>query len=132
MTSFFPDINVWIALSDAANSHNARAWAWLNLLAPEDRLIFSRYTQLGLLRLLANQSVMGEQTLTLREAWGVYDNSAGLCETKSRHAGHVRQGALPPGAETALQGGRAGLPSAQALSHVITSLLDTPPGVKTE
>ncbi len=63
MTSFFPDINVWIALSDAANSHNGKAWIWLNLVAPEDRLIFSRYTQLGLLRLLTNQSVMGEQTL---------------------------------------------------------------------
>lgn len=74
MTLFFPDINVWIALSDAANSHNVKAWAWLNLVAPEDRLIFSRYTQLGLLRLLTNRSVMGEQTLTLREAWGVYDN----------------------------------------------------------
>jgi uncharacterized protein len=74
ITSFFPDINVWIALSDAANSHNVKAWAWFNLVAAEDRLIFSRYTQLGLLRLLTNQSVMGEQTLTLREAWAVYDN----------------------------------------------------------
>ncbi len=74
MTSFFPDVNVWLALSHAANSHNVKAWNWLNLVSLEDRLIFSRYTQLGLLRLLTNQSVMGEQTLTLREAWGVYDN----------------------------------------------------------
>ena len=74
MTSFFPDVNVWLALSHAANFHNGKAWSWFNLVAPENRLIFSRYTQLGLLRLLTNQAVMGEQTLTLREAWGVYDN----------------------------------------------------------
>src|SRR5580692_10631703 len=37
------------------------------------RLIFSRYTQIGLLRLLTNRAAMGEQTLTLRQAWGAYD-----------------------------------------------------------
>ena len=73
MTSFFPDLNVWLALSVASHRHNAEACNWLNLLPDETRLIFSRYTQLGLLRLLTNQSVMGEQTLTLRKAWGVYD-----------------------------------------------------------
>ena len=73
MTSFFPDLNVWLALSDAGHRHTAEAWNWLNLLPRESRLFFSRYTQVGLLRLLTNQSVMGEQTLTLRKAWGVYD-----------------------------------------------------------
>ena len=74
MTSFFPDLNVWLALSHARNFHNAKAWRWFNLLPGQARLIFSRYTQLGLLRLLTNQSVMGEQTLVLRKAWGVYDH----------------------------------------------------------
>jgi uncharacterized protein len=74
MTSFFPDLNVWLALSHARNSHNTKAWRWLNLLPGESRLIFSRYTQLGLLRLLTNQSVMGDETLTLRKAWDVYDH----------------------------------------------------------
>lgn len=74
MTLFFPDVNVWLASSHAANFHNGKAWAWLNVVDRENRLIFSRYTQLGLLRLLTNQSVMGEQTLSLREAWAVYDN----------------------------------------------------------
>ena len=74
MTSFFPDLNVWLALSHAGNSHNAKAWNWLNLLPREARLIFSCYTQLGLLRLLTNQSVMGEQTLVLQKAWEVYDH----------------------------------------------------------
>jgi uncharacterized protein len=73
MTSFFPDLNVWLALSVRDHSHSAQAWNWINLLSRETRLIFSRYTQIGLLRLLTNRSVMGEQTLTLRKAWGVYD-----------------------------------------------------------
>ncbi|MGD0200131.1 MAG: TA system VapC family ribonuclease toxin [Bryobacteraceae bacterium] len=73
MILFFPDLNVWLALSVGGHRHTAEAWNWLNLLPREARLIFSRYTQLGLLRLLTNESAMGEQTLTLRKAWGVYD-----------------------------------------------------------
>ena len=73
MISFFPDLNVWLALSVAGHRHNAEAWNWLNFLPLETRLIFSRYTQVGLLRLLSNQPVMGEQALTLRKAWGAYD-----------------------------------------------------------
>ena len=73
MTSFFPDLNVWLALSVRVHRHNAGAWHWLNSLPPGARLIFSRYTHIGLLRLLTNQAAMGEQTLTLRKAWGVYD-----------------------------------------------------------
>ena len=73
MTSFFPDLNVWLALSVASHRHNAQAWTWLNVMPQEPRLIFSRYTQMGLLRLLTNEAVMGEQTLTIRKAWSVYD-----------------------------------------------------------
>jgi len=65
MTLFFPDLNVWLALSVNRHSHNAVAWTWLNRLPDDTRLIFSRYTQLGLLRLLTNTAVMGDQTLTL-------------------------------------------------------------------
>lgn len=73
MISFFPDLNVWLALSVSAHSHNAEAWKWLNLVPREAKLIFSRYTQIGLLRLLTNSAVMGQQAVTLRKAWGVYD-----------------------------------------------------------
>ena len=59
MISFFPDLNVWLALSVSGHRHNAEAWNWLNLLPRDRSLIFSRYTQVGLLR--------------LRKAWGVYD-----------------------------------------------------------
>jgi uncharacterized protein len=73
MTLFFPDLNVRLALSDTGHIHSASAWKWLKMLPNDHRLIFSRYTQIGLLRLLTNASVMGDQTLTLRKAWAVYD-----------------------------------------------------------
>ena len=73
MTLFFPDLNIWLALSDDAHPHNAAAWEWLNGLADDSTLIFSRYTQIGLLRLLTNAAVMGDRTLTLGEAWAIFD-----------------------------------------------------------
>src|SRR5215470_19707183 len=48
-------------------------WKWLTT-GPEDRnIVFSRFTHVGLLRLLTNASVMGDRTMTLSKAWGVYD-----------------------------------------------------------
>ena len=73
MTSFFPDLNVWLALSIAEHSHHSDAWRWFEQLSEESMLLFSRYTQLGLLRLLTNSSAMGNYTLTVQEAWTVYD-----------------------------------------------------------
>ena len=41
---------------------------------PDDaKLIFSRYTQLGLLRLLTNPAVMAANTLTIGATWKVYE-----------------------------------------------------------
>jgi toxin-antitoxin system PIN domain toxin len=73
MTLFFPDLNVWLALSVTGHLHRPIAWNWLARLTANDRLAFSRFTQLGLLRLLTNPAVMGDQLLTLKEAWQVYD-----------------------------------------------------------
>ena len=73
MTLLFIDLNVWLALSVHGHPHNAAAWSWFNRLPDDARLILSRYTQLGLLRLLTNTAVMGNETLTLRQAWSVYD-----------------------------------------------------------
>jgi toxin-antitoxin system PIN domain toxin len=74
MISFLPDLNVWLALSVLRHPHNAEAWNWLRMLQPgRTKLIFSRYTQIGLLRLLTNTVIMGEETLTLGNAWEVYE-----------------------------------------------------------
>jgi toxin-antitoxin system PIN domain toxin len=73
MTSFFPDLNVWLALSDTGHSHTADARDWLNHLPANAMLLFSRYTQIGLLRLLTNTAVMREYTLTVQDAWTIHD-----------------------------------------------------------
>lgn len=73
MTSFIPDVNVWIALSDTKHIHNLPSLNWLKQLPSEVRVLFLRYTQIALLRLLTNRTVMGAATQTLEEAWGVYD-----------------------------------------------------------
>jgi toxin-antitoxin system PIN domain toxin len=74
MISFFPDLNVWLALSDTGHIHTADAWDWLNHLPENAMLLFSRYTQVGLLRLLTNIAVMREYTLTVENAWRTYDH----------------------------------------------------------
>lgn len=85
MTSFFPDLNVWLALFDAANPKSAAAWTWFNGIDPHrSRLVFCRYTQIGLLRLLTNRAVMANETLSLEAAWTLYSrwlaDPAGLRE----------------------------------------------------
>ena len=70
--SVFPDLNVWIALSSSRHSHHIQAVEWLRSF--EDiRLIFCRYTQLGFLRLLTTEAVMGAESLTQLGAWKEYD-----------------------------------------------------------
>jgi hypothetical protein len=46
---------------------------WLNRVPRHSKLAFAWYRRIGLLRLLSNQSVMGQQALTLQKAWSVYD-----------------------------------------------------------
>ena len=73
-TSFlFPDINVWVALTHARHVHHDVARDWFATLEPDVRFHFCRHTQLGLLRLLTAESVMGEDVLNQGEAWAVYD-----------------------------------------------------------
>lgn len=79
--SVFPDVNVWLALSSPDHQHFSSAWNWYRALPEETALVFCRFTQLGLLRLLTTQSVMGQGTLTQAQAWETYDRwleSAGV------------------------------------------------------
>ena len=73
MISFFPDLNVWLAVADSGHQHSREAWNWMRLVPGNARIVFSRYTQIGLLRLLTNSAVMGDRTLVLGEAWNAYD-----------------------------------------------------------
>jgi toxin-antitoxin system PIN domain toxin len=73
-TSFlFPDINVWIALTHAAHVHHDVARDWFTDLPADSRFSFCRLTQLGLLRLLTAEAVMGDEVLSQTEAWAVFD-----------------------------------------------------------
>lgn len=74
-TSFlFPDVNVWLALSYQRHVHHPAAKAWFERLDENARLCFCRFTQLGLLRLLTTDAVMGDdRVLSQAEAWRVYD-----------------------------------------------------------
>lgn len=73
MTLYFPDVNVWVALSVQGHVHNETATRWLARVRREDRIIFGRFTQMGLLRLLTNSTVMVEEALTTVDAWAAYD-----------------------------------------------------------
>ena len=72
-TSLFPDINVWVALTHGRHVHHMIARDWFESLEVEPRFYFCRFTQLGLLRLLTADAVMGDDVLTQAEAWAVYE-----------------------------------------------------------
>lgn len=72
-SSVFPDVNVWLALSSRDHQHSSTAWNWYRALPDQTTLSFCRFTQLGYLRLLTTQSVMGQGTLTQADAWVAYD-----------------------------------------------------------
>jgi toxin-antitoxin system PIN domain toxin len=67
-----PDVNLWIGLTSNRHVHHALATSWLESLA-DARIAFCRITELGLLRLLTNRHVMGEDVLAPSQAWFVYD-----------------------------------------------------------
>lgn len=66
-----PDANVWLALAwdGHAGHHEPRTW-WEAALP--DSVRFCRLSQMALLRLLTNASLMGEDVRTQVEAWNIY------------------------------------------------------------
>ena len=72
--SILADVNVWIATMVAEHPHHrsAKSWWQHEVLPSGDVVAFCRHTQLGLLRLLTNEKVMGDQRRTHLQAWGDY------------------------------------------------------------
>jgi toxin-antitoxin system PIN domain toxin len=62
-----------VALTHAAHVHHAVARDWFSELPDGVRFCFCRHTQLGLLRLLTADAVMGDEVVSQSEAWAVYD-----------------------------------------------------------
>lgn len=69
-SSLFPDVNVWLALTHERHAHHTAAARWF--AGSDAPTFFCRFTQLGLLRLLTNEQVMGPDLLNQRRAWQAY------------------------------------------------------------
>jgi uncharacterized protein len=68
----FLDANVWLALLWSRHIHSGTARAWFER-ASEEQFFFCRFTQLTVLRLLTTEKIMGKDTTTMSEAWGLWD-----------------------------------------------------------
>lgn len=77
--SVLADVNVWLAtIVDAHPHHESAARWWSNDVVPSDVVVsFCRVTQLGLLRLLTNERVMGKQRRSVKAAWEDYQQLVG-------------------------------------------------------
>ena len=67
-----PDVNVLFALMTANHQHQPAALAWMSQREP-DSVAICRVTQMGLLRLLSNPAIMGDDAVDRSQAWRLFD-----------------------------------------------------------
>ena len=67
-----PDANFWLALAWQGHAAHATAKAWWENAAAR-KIFFCRLTEMTLLRLLTNRSILGDEAKTQLEAWRVYE-----------------------------------------------------------
>lgn len=102
-----------MALTYEGHTHHRTAAAWFAALDPEVSLLFCRFTQLGLLRLLTTEAVMGDEVMTQPEAWSAYEswhkdprvefvNEPSEAETRFRALTRLRQPATKDWADSYL------------------------------
>ena len=70
---YLPDVNVWLALASDRHVHHQLSKTWFTEL-DSGQAVFCRITQMGFLRLLTNARVMGNEALSQRRAWGIYED----------------------------------------------------------
>ena len=70
------DVNFLLAACYERHIHHPAAMVWLNA-QDELSIMICRNTQLGLLRLLCNTSVMGADVCSMARAWAIYDEILG-------------------------------------------------------
>lgn len=70
--SNFLDANVWLALLWSRHIHSEKARVWLEEVV-EQEILFCRFTQIAVLRLLTTEKLMGKDTRTMAEAWDLWD-----------------------------------------------------------
>jgi uncharacterized protein len=91
--SDLPDVNVWLALSVPNHPHHSEAARyWQKTLegfnanralgdsASTPKICFCRHTALGLVRLIVQPKVVGNDALSLEQAWQVYRQFRALNE----------------------------------------------------
>jgi toxin-antitoxin system PIN domain toxin len=71
VTISLPDVNVWVAMAAGGHVHHVPARDWFSA-QPDASVALCRVTQMGLLRLLTNRSVMGQAPRTVGQAWEVF------------------------------------------------------------
>jgi toxin-antitoxin system PIN domain toxin len=69
------DVNVWLATIVEQHPHHSAAVSWWRnqILPARGTVCFCRLSQLGLLRLLTNETVMGASRRTTEQAWRDYE-----------------------------------------------------------
>lgn len=65
------DVGIWLAAVWGRHAHNPVAAGWFGKEA--DDILFCRVTQMGLLRLLSNPAIMGEDAIDRSQAWRTFD-----------------------------------------------------------
>jgi hypothetical protein len=65
------DVGVWLAAVWGRHVHYPVASDWFNGQAED--LVFCRVTQMGLLRLLSNPAIMGDDSVDRSQAWRIFD-----------------------------------------------------------
>ena len=65
------DVGVWLAAVWGRHRYYPVASGWFNRQA--DDMVFCRVTQMGLLRLLSNPAIMGDDAVDRSQAWRLFD-----------------------------------------------------------
>lgn len=65
------DVGVWLAAVWGRHVHQPVAAEWFG--RETDDIAFCRVTQMGLLRLLSNPAIMGDDAIDRSQAWRAYD-----------------------------------------------------------
>ncbi|MEZ6128612.1 MAG: TA system VapC family ribonuclease toxin [Planctomycetaceae bacterium] len=73
MRKMLLDINVWVALAFECHLHHVAARNWFDEIGDEDLCLFCRLTQQGFLRLATNAKALGEDALSMTDAWTAFD-----------------------------------------------------------
>lgn len=66
------DVNVLLALAYEFHNHHAASLAWLDT-QKDHEVVLCRMSQLALLRLLSNKTVMGDDVCTQIRAWQLWE-----------------------------------------------------------